>query len=46
MKILITGGNGYIGKSLFAEFHQRYDTTSIGRSDVDLTDSIAVSNFF
>jgi len=46
MKILITGGNGYIGKSLFLEFHQIYDTTSISRNDVDLTISKDVAAFF
>jgi nucleoside-diphosphate-sugar epimerase len=46
MKVLITGGNGYIGKSLFLALRQLYDVTSIGRDDVDLTISKDVTKFF
>lgn len=37
MKILITGGDGYIAKSLMANLSNRYDITSITRRDFDLT---------
>ena len=37
MKILITGGNGYIAKSLYAGLSDRYDITTITRQDFDLT---------
>ena len=38
MKILITGGNGYIAKNLYNAFKDKYDVTSITRQDFDLTD--------
>ena len=37
MKILITGGNGYIAKAL-AKGLSQYNITSITRQDFDLTD--------
>lgn len=37
MKILITGGNGYIAKSLCEAFRDTYEVTSISRKDFDLT---------
>jgi len=37
MKILITGGNGYIAKSLYNKLHNLYDITCISRQDFDLT---------
>lgn len=37
MKILITGGNGYVAKSLFAGLSSKYDITTISRRDFDLT---------
>jgi GDP-L-fucose synthase len=36
MNILITGGNGYIGKSLYLAFKNKYNVTSISRKDFDL----------
>ena len=36
-KILITGGNGYIAKSLYQKLSNVYDVTSITRSDFDLS---------
>ncbi len=41
MKILITGGNGYIAKSLYKAYKDVYDVTSITRKDLDLTDGEA-----
>ena len=38
MKILITGGNGYIARSIYSILHNKYDITTIGRKDFDLTD--------
>lgn len=46
MKILITGGNGYIGKSLYNAFKETYDVTSITRKDFDLTSYESMYNFF
>lgn len=46
MKILITGGNGYIARSLHRALQNEYDVTSINRNDVDLTDACAVKEWF
>jgi GDP-L-fucose synthase len=46
MKILITGGSGYIAKSLYNAYKDRYDTTSITRRDLDLTDGEATIQWF
>lgn len=45
-RVLITGGNGYIGKSLFNNLKDEFDMTLINRDIVDLTDTDAVINFF
>jgi len=46
MKILITGANGYIGKSLHNALKDEYDVTGITRNNFDLTDVDATFNFF
>jgi GDP-L-fucose synthase len=46
MRILITGANGYVGKSLYNALKDKYDVTAITRDSFDLTDSIAMSKFF
>jgi nucleoside-diphosphate-sugar epimerase len=46
MKVLITGGNGYIAKSLYKAYKDTYDVTIITRQDFDLTDSKAVNDWF
>jgi nucleoside-diphosphate-sugar epimerase len=46
MKILITGGNGYIAKSLYNGLKDKYNITLITREDFDLIDSIATYNWF
>lgn len=46
LKILITGGNGYIGKSLCNEFNDIYDVTNITRKDFDLTSYEDMNKFF
>jgi len=46
MKILITGGNGYIAKSLYTAFKDIYDVTSICRNDFDLTSFQSMNKFF
>jgi nucleoside-diphosphate-sugar epimerase len=45
MKILITGGTGYIAKSLNKTLSKIYDVTCINRNDFDLTNFQATSNF-
>jgi GDP-L-fucose synthase len=46
MKILITGGNGYIAKSIYSALHSKYDITLITRQDFDLTDSQSTYKWF
>lgn len=46
MNVLITGGNGYIGQQLNNAFQKKFNITLLTRQIVDLTDSVAVSNFF
>jgi nucleoside-diphosphate-sugar epimerase len=46
MRILITGGNGYIGNSLYNGLKEFYDVKKISRNDLDLTDSRQVNDFF
>ena len=45
-KILITGANGYIGKTLVNAFKDKYDVTAISRKDFDLTNSKLTIEFF
>ena len=44
-KVLITGGNGYIAKSLYAALKSEYDVTLISRRDLDLTDGNSVAQY-
>ena len=46
MKVLITGGNGYIAKSIYNALYKFYDITSITRKDFDLEDTQAVNDWF
>jgi GDP-L-fucose synthase len=46
MNILITGGNGYIAKSIYSYLKNKHDITSITRADFDLTDCSATTNWF
>jgi len=46
MKILITGGNGYIAKSIFKALKNKYDIISITRQDFNLTDSFETLKYF
>jgi UDP-glucose 4-epimerase len=46
MRILITGANGYIGKSLYSALKDKHDVTAVTRSGFDLTDAVAMSKFF
>ena len=38
MKILITGKNGYIAQSIYNTLKDKYNITSVGRQDFDLSD--------
>jgi GDP-L-fucose synthase len=46
MRILITGANGYIGKSLHTALKDKHDVTVLTRNSFDLTDVLAMSKFF
>ena len=46
MRILITGGNGYIAKSIYTSLSKKYDVTTISRSDFDLTDFNKAKEWF
>ena len=46
MNILITGGNGYVAKSLHNTFKDQHNVTSVTRQDFDLTAFQAMSEFF
>jgi GDP-L-fucose synthase len=44
-KILITGGNGYIAKSLYSSLCADYDVSIISRRDFDLTNGYSVFQY-
>ena len=46
MRILITGGNGYIAKSLYNSLKNKHDITCITRQDLDLTSFKEMNKFF
>jgi UDP-glucose 4-epimerase len=46
MKVLITGANGYIGKSLRSALRDTHFVTAITRKELELTDAVAVKEFF
>lgn len=46
MNILITGGNGYIAKSILSRIKSEHDVTSISRNDFDLTNQKSLSDWF
>lgn len=39
MKILITGGNGFLGKELYSYLKHNFEVTSLSKQDLDLTNS-------
>jgi len=46
LKILITGANGYVGKSLHIALKDKYDITAITRNECDLSNPDSVKLFF
>jgi UDP-glucose 4-epimerase len=46
MRILITGANGYIGKTLHNALKDKHEVSGINRQVVDLLDSTAVKSYF
>ena len=46
MNILITGGNGYVAKSLYKALKDKYEITSLTRQDFDLADAKETIQWF
>ena len=46
IKILITGGNGYIARSITNSLWEKYHIISPGREELDLLNSDSVDAFF
>ena len=46
MNILITGGNGYIAKSIYSSLKDKYNITCISRQDFDLSDPFETIKYF
>jgi len=46
LKILITGGNGYIATSIFNQLKNVYDITKVNRQSFDITNFIETKNWF
>jgi nucleoside-diphosphate-sugar epimerase len=46
MKILITGGDGYIAKSIYSAFYKLYNITNITAKDFNLEDTKTVNKWF
>jgi nucleoside-diphosphate-sugar epimerase len=46
MRILITGGNGYIARNIYEALNNVYNITLITRRDFDLTNSLDTLKFF
>jgi nucleoside-diphosphate-sugar epimerase len=46
MKILITGGNGYIAQSIYDALKNEHDVALITRQDFDLTDTESTNQWF
>lgn len=46
MKVLITGSNGYVAKSLISGLKHKHDVLGINRSDFDLTNYCKTKDFF
>ena len=46
MKILITGGNGFIGRNLIKTFNKEYEIFAPSSSELDLTSTKSVEKYF
>lgn len=46
MRILITGGNGYIAKSIVNSLWDKHNILSPGKDELDLTNIKSINNFF
>ena len=46
MRILVTGGNGYIARSIYHKYKDIYDITLLTKNDVDLVDAQSTKKWF
>ena len=42
-KVLVTGANGQLGRTLVSEFSEKYEVVGLTRKDADITDKIEIS---
>ena len=45
-RILVTGANGYVARAIINKFNNTHEVNTITRSDIDLTDSKQVDEYF
>ena len=45
-RILITGANGYIGKTLYNDLKLKYNVIALSRQELNVTDLQQVKNYF
>jgi GDP-L-fucose synthase len=45
MKILITGGSGFVAKNLFEQLQDKYEIVSLNSKDLNLLNSLSVLNY-
>src|SRR5690348_13046875 len=46
MRVLLTGGSGFVGQHLLAGLRDRYDIVAPRHAELDITDSSAVDRYF
>ncbi len=46
MRILVTGGSGFVGRNLVLWLRPRHEVSAPGRKELDLLDSVGVDSFF
>lgn len=45
LKVLVTGGHGFIGRTLVPALRERFDVVAPGRKELDLLDAVAVAAY-